>query len=209
MNIFSHIIMGQMLYKSLRKNNIKVQKNSFIFGNIKPDFSSEHKRIPHYKKDNFDFFKKKVNEFINTELECRFEYNSELSVKLGVICHYISDFFCFAHNEGFKNTMWNHFLYELKLYFYMQKNIKSIRKIKRKIDCNKYFSTDKLFEELDLSNMEYLKSYKSKGMDVMCSMQNCMNMILALVNTAKVFNNNNYVEVADYEDSLLYGHVLS
>ena len=209
MNIFSHIIMGEMLYKSLRKNNIKVSKIAFVYGNIKPDVKIEMEKIPHYKKDIYDTFQKDILEFQSTKVESRSEFNSELSVKLGVICHYISDFFCFAHSENFNNTTWNHFKYEMQLYFYMKKHMKSIRSIKNKLDYSARFNPEKMFDELDKFNIDYLNDYQSKGMDILCSLQNCMSMILTLVNTAEVYNNNIIMGVDDYENSLLYGHILS
>lgn len=208
MNVFSHFMMGKLLYHNLKNIDIKLKRNAFIFGNIKPDVSSRYNKLPHYKKDVYSLFKSEVLALCDMKVSEGSSFSSEYSEKLGVICHFISDFFCFAHCEQFDNRGWNHFIYEMKLSFYMLKRKKSMKNIDNLMDYSQFYNTNSIFEEMDKENEEYFASHQSEGMDVLCSLQNCISMVLAVVNISKV-SLTEEVEVDEYESGLFYGHVLS
>ena len=46
--------------------------------------------------------------------------NPDLSVRLGIVCHFLTDFFCFAHTNGFTGTMREHIRYEKELDRYLR-----------------------------------------------------------------------------------------
>ena len=56
----------------------------------------------------------RINEMID-ELETKdYESNRRFSIKLGVVCHFVSDFFCLAHNDPYYRQQFVHFMYEAR-----------------------------------------------------------------------------------------------
>ena len=46
--------------------------------------------------------------------------------RLGIICHYCADFFCFAHNSGFKGNLRGHMRYESTLEHFCRNNYQKL-----------------------------------------------------------------------------------
>lgn len=103
---------------SLSDRDIMDEKN-FIRGNTKPDNISMYKLKKHYKDESFYMIVSKIHllsslskqEILNSYGKKRF--NQEL----GVVCHFLCDYFCLAHAERweFKNKFKKHVQYELVL----------------------------------------------------------------------------------------------
>ena len=114
MNFLTHIMISETLYRRLAKKMF-LDRKAFFYGNIKPDLSPECLRNPHIL-DNYLFMIH--NE--STRLIKEKPPEKEFSVDLGVICHYICDFFCYCHlDHALYHRFAFHFLYEIRLHLAM------------------------------------------------------------------------------------------
>ncbi len=79
---------------------VKLKRYSLLFGALKPDFSTVFKKkYPHYMKDSLDEISGRV-ELITDALVTKRELETiAFSRELGVILHYIADYFCRVHND--------------------------------------------------------------------------------------------------------------
>lgn len=90
----SHISMAKNTLHFLKIHNIDIlHHKSFIYGNIKPDNLFQKTPKKHLELEALDFI---IEEIENFDYNCN---NKEMSIKLGVICHYLCDFFCLPHFE--------------------------------------------------------------------------------------------------------------
>jgi hypothetical protein len=122
MNKYSHIMVGELIFKHLKQEHgIQLEKNSFIKGNIIPDFSYYAIAHPHFLKLSLGFVQAEIDSLTHTFLKSAF-IGDYYSYRLGIICHYYADFFCYAHSSGFKQAVINHLKYEHLLYLYFQEN---------------------------------------------------------------------------------------
>ena len=111
MNFFTHIMISKRLYKYLSKE-MYLDKYAFLYGNIKPDLSPQCLRNPHLLENYLLIVSSDSNRLIDNTASVR-----EFSADLGVICHYICDFFCYCHlNSRLYHKLASHFLYELRLH---------------------------------------------------------------------------------------------
>lgn len=110
MNLLTHIGMSKTLHQHLEAV-IQLDKKSFVYGNIKPDLSLRCYTMPHIQENYL-----KVVLRMAEELEDEIQSFETFSEKLGIICHYLSDFFCYYHSDHnrFKKHFM-HFLYEVCL----------------------------------------------------------------------------------------------
>ncbi|WP_161936144.1 zinc dependent phospholipase C family protein, partial [Sarcina ventriculi] len=99
----THVIIAKKIYNALdpQKKSI-IKKKNFIYGNIKPDLVSKYKLRKHYRKESYEVILEKIEKLskINSldEIQKK-KYFCNFSQELGVICHFICDFFCVPHDE--------------------------------------------------------------------------------------------------------------
>ena len=109
----THIVIAKNVYENLKtKKNIVLNKRTFIYGNIAPDFIPDFVNAHHYKEFCYDRIKHYMKEIATTKMTL-----SEFSYKAGIICHYISDIFCYPHNQSwrlFEEMAKEHIIYETK-----------------------------------------------------------------------------------------------
>ena len=115
MFVGTHKIIGENVYSILAmEKNIYLNHKLFIYGNIAPDFSLDFIGERHYKSFCYDKVKEHIIDMSNRRMSL-----SEFSYKSGVICHYISDMFCYPHHQEWRyfggNTK-EHILFEDKQY---------------------------------------------------------------------------------------------
>lgn len=112
-----------MFAKELREHiylmyGVKLKKTSLVYGSIKPDASTIFAKYPHYINKSLDMLCERIS--ILEEIASSIE-NIEtraFSRELGVVSHYLADYFCRVHNDinGIKhNENFGHILYEQKL----------------------------------------------------------------------------------------------
>ncbi|KAB3525508.1 zinc dependent phospholipase C family protein [Alkaliphilus serpentinus] len=116
MMLKTHILIGQKVFDNIKElyNMKQLHRTSFIIGNIKPDIVYRLLIKSHCMKDSLYFVVNEINRLLSSEVEDIKEFSSSL----GVINHFLSDFFCSAHyyqSEEFNGSI-NHFKYEMKLH---------------------------------------------------------------------------------------------
>lgn len=78
---------------------VKLKRYSLIYGAIKPDVSTIFAKYPHYINLSLDNLCEMVYDIIET-IEGRNELETRAFAReLGVVLHYIMDYFCRVHND--------------------------------------------------------------------------------------------------------------
>lgn len=99
----SHIKVADRTLKTIQsKVDWKINRRAYLFGSIAPDFNCVFPT--HTIKGTFNRFKHKLARMDKSES------NLVKSFTLGVITHYICDYFCYAHNLSHPNP--KHAIYE-------------------------------------------------------------------------------------------------
>ncbi len=106
----SHLYLGKKLSKLVEEE----YKQYFILGNVTPDIALEHKIKRHEYYNLREWF---LN-YIENTMSMTLGGKRMAYYRLGVISHYLADFFCYAHNNG---TIGNrkyitHYYYEKALH---------------------------------------------------------------------------------------------
>ncbi|KHD37446.1 hypothetical protein NL50_04525 [Clostridium acetobutylicum] len=108
----THLLISYIVYKNLYNNfNFKLDMAAFALGNIKPDFINKEIRCPHTLNESLD----SLIEYSNKLVKCNNSIR-KFSLALGIVCHYICDYFCIYHRDGNeKKGILEHLIYEVKL----------------------------------------------------------------------------------------------
>lgn len=120
--INTHKTIGENILKKANTKSIYLINNSrFIWGNMKPDCVPKYTFMKHYFDESIDMVIDKIIEISSLTLEDVY-YNIKIdkfSEELGVICHFLCDYFCAPHYYRWEfkstNAVKNHMMYEKKL----------------------------------------------------------------------------------------------
>lgn len=182
MNTFTHLGISQTIQKIIEKElNVKLHNIGFMYGNIKPDISTALAKIPHYKDDSIEFIKKEISELMLMKICNTCKCSKAFSEKLGVIIHFLSDYFCHAHSNNFKGNMMEHHIYEAKVSQYFKSynsivnNFGILNNIEVIIDCNRLFNY--IDEHYDIYSAEAV----SPKSDMMYTMKISLSVSLSII----------------------------
>lgn len=116
----THFVIAKSVVDNIdQSKSFFISENNFIYGNIKPDAFSKYVLKKHYLEESLDMIVLKIKYLTSLTLDCisRYFSVSKLSQELGVICHFLCDFFCVAHSQRWelKHSMSKHINYEKEL----------------------------------------------------------------------------------------------
>ena len=122
MLIQTHKVIGESVLDALRdKQSIQLDRTRFILGNIVPDLHVDYIHQKHYSSQCYEKIKRAIMELPDKNLTLK-----QFSFRSGIICHYLSDFFCYPHDQewhyGGGNTK-EHIIFEEKQYQICKGNI--------------------------------------------------------------------------------------
>ena len=120
MFVNTHILIGKSIVENINENkSFFMSDKYFIYGNIKPDISSKYVLQKHYMEESLDMIFKKIDYLCTLDLDCISKYFSisKFNQELGVICHFLCDFFCVPHSRRWEmsHSMSKHINYEKDL----------------------------------------------------------------------------------------------
>jgi hypothetical protein len=116
MDSVSHTRVGRLLLDYIREScGVTFDEAAFLYGNLKPDLTGTYLTKRHYPSVMQDEVMEKMAAFLkNHHLEK--QNGRELSVDLGEICHYWTDFFCYPHNDDiYPHNLLAHYIYEKRM----------------------------------------------------------------------------------------------
>lgn len=151
----THLVISNALIKNLDSNkSFFISEKNFIYGNIKPDITSKYVLHKHYLKESFDMIIEKIKSLCRLSLDFIEKHFSisKFSQELGVICHFLCDFFCVPHSQRweFSHSFKKHVIYEKDLQSLAKDTNFSI--LER--DCITHIGVEEFFNKL---YKEYIK----------------------------------------------------
>ena len=116
MDSVSHIRVAHLLMDYIEQTcGVTFDSSGFVYGNLKPDLTGTYLTKRHNPSIMMDEVMDKIRAF--TEKYTIGPVNGrELSVDLGEICHYMTDFFTYPHNDDiYERNLLAHYLYEKRV----------------------------------------------------------------------------------------------
>lgn len=110
----SHISLAWYLMNSEGMGALKSHKGSFYMGSILPDCVPSFLVRRHTIEDSFEVLKREIQKLIS-HFDPKKGVTCYFCRHLGVITHYISDYFTFPHNAHYPGNLKDHCIYEEEL----------------------------------------------------------------------------------------------
>jgi hypothetical protein len=160
--------------------HLQDHKKAFYIGSILPDCTPSFITRRHSIEETFYILKQEIVKI--TE-----DYNIDKGISsyycrhLGIITHYIADYFTFPHNSIFTGSIKEHCTYEKELKFAMKKYVLS-DEAKRVREKNGLFSTvEEICDFIKKMHEEYLKVIKEVQFDCYYIVELCHKVVDAIL----------------------------
>jgi hypothetical protein len=180
--IGSHLLISKIVYYYvLEQMNFKLDKHAFMYGNIKPDIKSEEIRYKHKFNDSIYY----INAYCHKAMKEPMS-KKDFSTALGVICHFVADYFCIYHSEKYcHKSIFKHLLYEIGLHLKLI-TLLLIGKLKPLI---RNFNNKKIIIILLEMRSKYNKEEDSFEKDIIYSVSTAALVAKAIIASSEVYLN--------------------
>ena len=181
----SHFAMAHLIYASLQKRNIYLNRIAFVYGNIAPDYKPELLIPTHFSKTCSRMTGKILGDLAQTPIISNGRVGAEYSKQLGLLCHFLCDSFCFAHNDDFNNNIKQHVTYENELDSYLRHNCLELLDVEGRNTIKEINNSVDLISEIEDLKDTYLKSGYTLQNDLMFAFEACISAITNIVAISK------------------------
>ena len=110
MHIATHRALGKMICRCLRAQGFSPDRGAFLLGTVWPDLSKKYYAWEHTAARCKIEITENIYLLSSTALGAAESWR--YSFRLGVLCHYLADYFCYAHTDNFTGDMKAHLRYE-------------------------------------------------------------------------------------------------
>ena len=184
MNTSSHILMGRFLQQYLDQHyKIRLERKSFIVGNVLPDYCPTFLIRPHYLKNNAVFVCNTIRLLLSRRPSTYVEKKD--SHLLGVLCHFYADFFCYVHNEDFTGGLPEHMAYESRLHRYFEEHLEQFSALRIITQAAPAARADDVYRQFETLHSGYLLSRPSFGNDLLYAMTACIDLMVMTCGSAE------------------------
>lgn len=174
----SHITLSKFLLGA--NDDFLKHRKSFYLGSILPDCVPSFITKRHCIDDTFDILKKEINN-ITEDLDITKGVNSQVCRKLGVITHYVADYFTFPHNKNFLGNLKDHCVYENDLKISLRNYVLSAEAKKVKLTKKAFNNVNQLIEFIEDMHSKYMQAIKEVKVDCSYIVEICHRVVDALL----------------------------
>ena len=183
----SHLLMGRLLLEYAEQHfGVAISSRRFLFGNVLPDYLPSFLSRPHFLKYSTDHVKKLTQKLL---LRLPLAYETEkrrakYALRLGMLCHFYTDFFCHAHSPRFRFGPRVHTMYEMALARYFRDNYDSIKELTVMARAEDGLSAEEIFERFERLQEKYLEAEQAFLQDIVFGFYACVELIVMLAQSA-------------------------
>jgi hypothetical protein len=184
--VSSHNVIGKTIYNYILANlGVKLSLQDIKNGCMMPDFHPKFMSIPHYKSKSFETIAQMILSLQNTNFSVSPKHMSRFSTDLGIILHYITDYFCYPHNDAEADKMPYHVFYEIKLDKELRKYISSpfwMLDMNLEVEGCSNFRTS-LIDLIEVKHKRYMNERPNLLNDVIYGLQSCCVVASEVINS--------------------------
>ena len=185
MKATSHFAVAHLIYAALQNRGIYLNRTAFVYGNIAPDQTPAMWVAPHFSKVCSRTTSELLEELSSVPVSSSGRIGAEYSKQLGYLCHFLCDYFCFAHNEDFAGNIKQHMAYENELDSFLRRDCLEVLDIDAHSPVQSYILIDELIEHNETQKTEYLEIGHSLKNDLTFAFNACVVSVVNVVAISK------------------------
>ncbi|HWR24501.1 MAG TPA: zinc dependent phospholipase C family protein [Feifaniaceae bacterium] len=183
----SHLLMGRLLFEYLEQHfQVALSRRRFLLGNVLPDYLPSFLSRPHFLKYSTGHVKKLTRKLL-LRFPLAFESEKRRAkyvLRLGMLCHFYTDFFCHAHSPRFKEGPRRHAAYESTLALYFGDNYERIKELGVLAKAGECADAEEIFARFERLQQRYLKAEQAFLNDIVFGLYACVELIGLLAQSA-------------------------
>ncbi len=186
MKATSHFAIAHLLYAALQKRGVYLNRVAFVYGNISPDQTPAMWFAPHFGKVCSRRTAEALSILAQQPLSSSGRVGPEYSKSLGELCHYLCDYFCFAHNTDFSGNLRQHMAYENALDACLRRDCLALLKSDAASPpafCG--VSAEQLAARNEMHKRAYLNEGRSPENDLRHAFEACMASVIGVTALSK------------------------
>ncbi len=176
----SHISVAKYLLNSNGMEYLQEYKKSFYFGSILPDCVPSFLTRRHCIEDTIEILKDEIDK-ITTDYDANKGLSTYFCRHLGVITHYVADYFTFPHNSIYPGNIKDHCIYEEDLKHAMREYVKSDRAKKIREKNGLFHDSNEIIDFIKKVHAEYLQLMLQVRIDCMYIVELCHKVVDAIL----------------------------
>lgn len=176
----SHISLSRGVIKGLGEANIIKHRYTFYIGSIVPDCIPSFITRRHNMDETFDIFVKHMEKFVD-KLGKKNKLGFRQSIRMGMILHYIADYFTLPHNSHYEGDFKDHCVYEGAQLRFMRNYVSEVKNDKLNINIPDPLKDIKqVIEYIKERHQEYVRLHEGVKDDCEFSLEACVCVALSL-----------------------------
>ncbi len=180
----SHISLAGYLVRELQLSELEKHKKAFYLGSILPDLTPRMITSPHEFDTSFGMLRDNIRDVV---AEAKREDCKErvLWRRIGVIMHYLADYFTFPHNISFEGSLKDHCLYERDMKYHLREYVRTweaeriFRSQQRRE--RRIYSVEELFRYIERTHRDYMRKAHSVTDDCRWIVELCSRVLISIV----------------------------
>lgn len=156
----SHVSLVKYIMRNFKEEKLNRHKKSLIAGSILPDCIPSFITRRHTIEETFHILRKEIKKL--TEIYGRGDINSYYCRHLGIITHYVADYFTYPHNAVFDGTLSEHCSYEEQLKRSFRKYVKSSDAQRDRSDERMLLNAEDICNYIKQRHYEYMEAIEKE-----------------------------------------------
>lgn len=184
----AHRKIGKTIYQVVaEETSLHLDLRSLVYGCIKPDLMHFLITLPHYMDKSIPHILTMIENLHTQAFPMNDKERRHFSIRLGVVLHYLTDYYCQAHNHQRYQSKLAHFIYELRMDYRFNSiclldRCRKIARMMHKVDIGSLESCKTMIERM---HTLYLRGPQTMNTDIRYSMDICMLVTCSII---KVLN---------------------
>lgn len=183
----SHISVAKGVINGLDISERIRHRLSFYIGSIWPDCIPSFITKRHCIEDTFDIFNKRMDKFVS-KFNPKIDMGMLSTWRMGIVLHYIADYFTFPHNSNYTGNLREHCIYEEELKHRMYRYIAELREGLHPGEMTVLPSIDAISDYIREKNKQYKETVSNVDQDCRYSVLACMCVMASLLNIVSCKN---------------------
>ncbi len=154
----SHISLARYLVRELRLEKLTKHQKAFYLGSILPDLSPKMITAPHEYETSYGSLQELIRS-IHADGENGLCSSRVIWRRIGVVMHYLADYFTFPHNISYEGSLKDHCLYEREMKHWMRQYVRTPEAMmlfrKQRAAVKGLESLEELFAGIESAHREY------------------------------------------------------
>lgn len=176
----SHISLAKYLVTNMNVDELHDHKKAFYIGSILPDFKPSFLTKRHTIDETFITLIKEIKK-ITIDYDIEQGINGYFARHLGVITHYLADYFTFPHNSDYPGNLKEHMHYENELKFSLREYVKRAEIQRERIKDNNFLSVEDILAFIRKTHTEYMNTLKNIKVDLQYIVDLCYKVVDAII----------------------------